>query len=56
MPLSELEKREIDILKQEEESKAKRVKSKANRPLSHVFGAVDDEDDDYDSSCIICYL
>ena len=56
MPLSEMEKRESDILKQEEKNKIIRAKNRTNRPLSQVFGAIDDEDDDYDSSCIICYL
>jgi len=56
IPLSEMEKRECEILKQEEINKARRSKNRTNRPLSQVFGAIDDEDDDYDSSCIICYL
>lgn len=56
VPLSELEKREIEILRQEEEDKANRSRHRPNRPLSQVFGAIADDDDGYDSSCLICYL
>ena len=57
MPLSEIAKRESDILNQEEENKKRRLANKSNRPLSQVFGAIDiDDEDDWDSSCIICYL
>lgn len=56
MSLTEMEEQESEILKQEEENRIRRAKNRTNRPLSQVFGAIDDEDDDYDSSCIICYL
>jgi len=56
MPLSEIENREDDILKKHEDSLKNRVRKIPNRPLSQVFGTIDDEDDSYDPSCIICYL
>ena len=57
MSLSEMEKRESEILKKDEENKANRVKKMTNKPLSQVFGVLDEDDeDDWDTSCIICYL
>lgn len=57
MSLSEMEKGESEILKKDEENKANRVKKMTNKPLSQVFGVLDEDDeDDWDSSCIICYL
>ncbi len=55
--LSEMIKKEPEILKQEEENKRRRFTSRANQPLSQVFGVIDfDDEDDWDTSCIICYL
>ncbi len=55
--LSKMVEKESEILKQEEKNKKRRFANRANQPLSQVFGAVDfDDEDDWDTSCIICYL
>ena len=56
MPLSELEELEDEILRKHEDGLMYRKSRMSNRPLSQVFGAVDDEDDSCDPTCIICYL
>jgi len=56
IPLSEMEKLEDEILKKHEDRLTHRISRMSNRPLSQVFGAIDDEDDSCDPSCIICYL
>ena len=56
MPLEELERREVEILEEQEKTTVRHKKRTGRRPLSEVFGATEDEDDPFDPSCIICYL
>ncbi len=57
MTLSDMVKNQSEILKQEEENKRRRFANKANQPLSQVYSVIDfDDEDDWDTSCIICYL
>ncbi len=57
MTLSDIVKNQSEILKQEEENKRRRFANKANQPLSQVYGVIDfDDEDGWDTSCIICYL
>jgi len=56
LQLQELIKHENQIIEKHEKAPKKKSYGKIGQPLSQIFGAVEEDDDSCDPSCIICYL